>query len=319
MFLVDGSSSIPVHVQLRDQVKFAIGVGRLRVGDTLPSVRDLERQLAIDKNKIWRAYQDLAKAGYISLRQGKGAQVNSALPLEVGSKKRKSCEQLCQKVLGQLSRDGIHPASFVSYFQHQVLRALGGGSVIFAECNRTETELFAQQIGEIWSVDVRGVMISELRSVLGKTISQPGLKVVTNAFHLEEVRNLLKGTAAEVIGLNFHWHRKMSKAIEALEEPASLVFVFTDPDKRGYGKLIEKELRAMVSGRRISITIAGISEIGDLARFCRSGNHDLILFSNRLWDELPAEIKKLRFVSRPTLQIDPASLEEARVRVGVIW
>ncbi len=318
MFVVEKSSSIPSHGQLRDQIKFAIAVGRLRLGDTLPSVRDLESELGLDKNRIWRVYKELAKAGHISLRQGKGAQINSIFPRQTGEKKLKACDRLCQQTLRQVLREGIHPASFVSYMRQYLVRETTG-ALVFAECNRTETELFAEQVSDMWSVDVQGVMIEDLRAKLGGKTSHKIRKIITNSYHVDEVRGILRGTTVGVIGLNFRWHRRMLRAVEALEDPANLVFVLADRDKRGYGRLIEKELRSMVSGRRITVTISGIGEIGDFSQFCRSGNFDLIIVSNRLWDQIPRDIKKLPFVARPTLQIDPSSLEHARVEAGVIW
>jgi hypothetical protein len=67
------------------------------------------------------------------------------------------------------------------------------------------------------------------------------------------------------------------------------------------------------------MTFKGISEVGDLNRLREQMKFGLIVYSNRLWDSLPALIKKNQLSSRPTLNIDPVSLEELRYQVGIVW
>jgi len=319
-FFIDSVNSIPPHAQLRDQIKLAIALGRLRPGDMLPSVRDLEQELDMGKNTIWRVYQQLEKAGLVETRHGKGARVSANFALTGNKDKLERCEQLCSQTLQQVLRTKIHPASFLRYFQQYLIRSLGEGrQLIFTDCNRTETEVFSRQISELWAVDIQGILIDDLRTKLAQTAKARNTSILTNIYHLDEVRNALKGAAAEIIGMNFRWDRRMLKTIENLQESGTLLFVFEDPDKHHYGSLILKEFRSLVQGRRIALALKGISEVGDLRALCRSRKYSLILFSNRIWHRIPGDIKKLPVVARLTMQIDPSSLERARIQVGVIW
>jgi DNA-binding transcriptional regulator YhcF (GntR family) len=319
-FYVDPASRIPVHSQLFDQIKLAVAVGHLRPGDTLPSVRDLERDLGIGKNSIWRVYKSLEKMGLVILRQGKGAQVSSAAASEKHQGKLAECEEIANATFERLQKLQIHPSSFLSYFHQFLTRAANEESqLVFAECNRTETEIFSKQIAELWSVDIRGVTFDELRIQSVRKRIAKNAKVITNAYHLDELRELLKGTGAEVLGLKFRWDRRLMKRIESLADGSTVLFVFSDLDKARYGKLIFEEFKSMVKPRKVVMTLKGISEVGDLNRLRDQKKFGLILFSNRLWDSLPAPIKKSPTFSRPTLNIDPVSLEEVRYQVGIVW
>jgi DNA-binding transcriptional regulator YhcF (GntR family) len=319
-FYVDHTSRVPVHSQLYDQIKLGIAVGHLRPGDTLPSVRDLEKDLGIGKNSIWRVYKSLEKMGVVILRQGKGAQVSSAAGREKHQGKLTECDHMSRETIERLRSLHIHPSSFLSYFQQYFARASNEEpNLVFAECNRTETDIFSKQISELWNVDVRGVTFEELRLQPVRRILTKNTSVITNAYHLDELRGLVKGTGAEVVGLKFRWDRRLMKRIESLNDGTTVLFVFSDADKARYGNLIFEEFKSLVTPRKVAMTLKGISEVGDLSRLREQKKFGLILFSNRLWDGLPAPIKKNPLFSRPTLTVDPVSLEEARNHVGIIW
>jgi GntR family transcriptional regulator len=319
-FYLDSASKIPVQVQLQDQIKLGIAVGRLRPGEMLPSVRDLERDLGVGKNSIWRVYKELEKIGLVSLRQGKGAQVSNGAPSEKRKDKLAECERLSAEAVQRLLKVKIHPASFAAYFQQYLSRTYGEEPpLIFAECNQTETETFSRQISDSWSVDVRGITFDELKAQQVRKTLTKNAHVITNAYHLDELTKLVKGTGAAVIGLKFRWDRKLVRRIESLKDGATILLVFDDPDKTQSGELILAEFKSVIEPRRVSIVLKSLSEVGDLDHLKDGKKFDLILFSNRLWDHLPKSVKQSPLVSRPTLQIDPTSLEEVRNHVGVVW
>lgn len=63
---------MPIYLQLHSQVKQAIAGGVLKVGNQLPSVRDLATQLTVNPNTIARAYQELEREGAIETLRGRG-------------------------------------------------------------------------------------------------------------------------------------------------------------------------------------------------------------------------------------------------------
>jgi GntR family transcriptional regulator len=70
----------PVYRQIVDQVKGALGSGKLRPGDQLPTHRDLARELVIAPLTVKKAYDTLQAEGLIVMVQGKGTFVTKRGP-----------------------------------------------------------------------------------------------------------------------------------------------------------------------------------------------------------------------------------------------
>ena len=77
-FHIEKHSSTPVSKQIEEQIKLAVMIGVFRNGDTLPSLRDIERQTGINRSQIHKAYQDLRKSGLLVLTRGKGSVITTA-------------------------------------------------------------------------------------------------------------------------------------------------------------------------------------------------------------------------------------------------
>ncbi len=84
-FHLDQRSGLPMYLQIVQQVKEALRLGLLDVGDQLPTVREVVAELAINPNTVAKAYRELEREGLVDARQGRGTFVSSTLiasPLE---------------------------------------------------------------------------------------------------------------------------------------------------------------------------------------------------------------------------------------------
>jgi GntR family transcriptional regulator len=70
--LISNASNKPIYEQITDQIKGLILSGVLSVGDVLPSMRYLARELRISVITTKRAYTDLEHDGFIVTVTGKG-------------------------------------------------------------------------------------------------------------------------------------------------------------------------------------------------------------------------------------------------------
>lgn len=73
---VDPASGVPIYLQLVEQFKRAIASGVLQEGDSLPSLRELARELRINPLTIRKAYEELEMQGIVSTHHGRGTFVN---------------------------------------------------------------------------------------------------------------------------------------------------------------------------------------------------------------------------------------------------
>jgi GntR family transcriptional regulator len=78
VFRLDPRSDRAPFRQLVDQVADAFVRGQLQVGDQLPSVREVVRQITINPNTVHRAYRELEHLGLVEGRLGLGTFVVEA-------------------------------------------------------------------------------------------------------------------------------------------------------------------------------------------------------------------------------------------------
>src|SRR5277367_6981849 len=71
-FRVDGHSVVPPYLQIVQQVRQALRMGVLDVGDQLPTVREVVAEVAINPNTVLKAYRDLEREGLVEARAGHG-------------------------------------------------------------------------------------------------------------------------------------------------------------------------------------------------------------------------------------------------------
>ena len=77
---MDGRSVAPPYLQIVQQVKQALQMGVLDVGDKLPTVREVVAATAINPNTVLKAYRDLEREGLVEARSGQGTFVRARPP-----------------------------------------------------------------------------------------------------------------------------------------------------------------------------------------------------------------------------------------------
>ncbi|MGH9092031.1 MAG: GntR family transcriptional regulator [Acidimicrobiales bacterium] len=76
---LDSRSGLPPYQQIVRQVRRALRLGLLQVGDQLPTVKEVVERLAINPNTVLKAYKELEHAGLVAPRPGVGTFVTAAL------------------------------------------------------------------------------------------------------------------------------------------------------------------------------------------------------------------------------------------------
>jgi GntR family transcriptional regulator len=75
-FQLNSASGVPAYLQIIQQIKQALRMGVLNVGDKLPTVKEVVAEVAINPNTVMKAYWELEHEGFVEGRQGKGTFVS---------------------------------------------------------------------------------------------------------------------------------------------------------------------------------------------------------------------------------------------------
>jgi GntR family transcriptional regulator len=78
-FHLDDRSGVSPYQQIVRQVRHALRLGLLEVGDQLPTVKDVVAVLAINPNTVLKAYRELEHDGLVAPRPGVGTFVVQTL------------------------------------------------------------------------------------------------------------------------------------------------------------------------------------------------------------------------------------------------
>ncbi|WP_331487913.1 GntR family transcriptional regulator [Anaerocolumna sp. AGMB13025] len=71
--VVSNHTELPIYMQIKDQIKEQILNGTLKENETLPSIRQLAKDIGISVITTTRAYSELEQEGFIATTPGKGS------------------------------------------------------------------------------------------------------------------------------------------------------------------------------------------------------------------------------------------------------
>lgn len=107
---LDFHSGTPIYIQITEQIRDLVARGELKVGEQLPTVRQLATDLRINFNTVARAYRMLDEARLISTQQGRGTYIWEVPDEETTSRlRRESLQGLAERFLAQAKKMGYTP------------------------------------------------------------------------------------------------------------------------------------------------------------------------------------------------------------------
>jgi len=122
LFSIVAGSPEPIYRQLVDQVRRLVAGRQLAAGDTLPSVRDVALQLAVNPMTVSKAYGLLELEGVLERRRGIGMVVAAHAGSTGGASDRAA---LLRPTLERAAREAreleLDPATVLSLFT-QILK-----------------------------------------------------------------------------------------------------------------------------------------------------------------------------------------------------
>ncbi|ATD55710.1 GntR family transcriptional regulator [Clostridium chauvoei] len=108
---LDMTSTVPIYVQLRNEIVMGIGRGELVAGQGLPTVRQLAEDIGINTMTVNKAYNILRNEGYIEIDRRHGAKINTNLDMSQGFKEK--MEQELELIIVESGLRGIGYEDFI--------------------------------------------------------------------------------------------------------------------------------------------------------------------------------------------------------------
>ncbi len=166
MISIDRDSSIPVHLQLTEQLRYLIATGRYQIGTRLPSTRVLAGQLDLSYHTVRSAYQQLEAEGLVEGKSGSGYIVRERL----GSTRSERMEQgaaVVQDALRRLVGIGLDSEEVEYLVQEQLNYVAGEHDVrkfVFAAQVLEVADQCAAQLGSAFRQTVEAATLDAISS-----------------------------------------------------------------------------------------------------------------------------------------------------------
>ena len=95
---IDFNSNEAIYIQLCNQIIMGIATDQLKVGETLPSVRQLADTIGINMHTVNKAYSVLKQEGFLTIDRRKGAVIS------IDADKMRALDEMKQELLVVLAR-----------------------------------------------------------------------------------------------------------------------------------------------------------------------------------------------------------------------
>ena len=95
---IDFNSDEAIYVQLRNQIIMGIATDQLKIGETLPSVRQLADTVGINMHTVNKAYSVLRQEGFVTIDRRKGAVIS------IDENKIRALEEMKENLLVVLAK-----------------------------------------------------------------------------------------------------------------------------------------------------------------------------------------------------------------------
>jgi GntR family transcriptional regulator len=313
-FYLNRNSSTPIAVQIQEQIKLAVMMGVFRNGDTLPSIRDIEKQTGINRGQIHKAYLALRQSGLLVLTHGKGTVISTAT--DSSRSIHENCRKFSNNIVSKVRQMGLSPTSFARYLSGYAQEIEHNTPfIVYVDSHRELATQTASEISQLWQVPVMGMAIRDLKAFITK---HPGrAKIIVNHFMCDSVRTMLARNKSDVIPVEWLSSEQTIQAVKKMKKNSS-VLVIHMPQPSPSVRFILAGLQKLVESRGIKLSSHSVSSMAGFRELLKKSEYDYYFVGPRARGEVPPEMRKDPRILQIHPKLDPASLEAARIRAGVI-
>lgn len=203
LFKINFDSPLPINVQVKEQIKWLIGKGLLKPGDSLPSTNQLADQLSINRNTIQWVYSQLKEEGLLMIQKGRGTQVASEDKIEDFKKQNTYFSFVEQTIKDAYELDFNIENVLLSGFAYMQLfgRPLKQKlRYLFIECKLSSCIFYLEEIKRMTSAEIQTIDMSSQGHILNEAICNADL-IVTRADLANKVKELADASNKTVISV----------------------------------------------------------------------------------------------------------------------
>jgi DNA-binding transcriptional regulator YhcF (GntR family) len=313
-FQIEKHSSVPVVKQIQEQIKLSMAMGVLRTGDILPSIREIEKETGINRGQIHRAYLALRRSGLLSPAPGKrtAVAVTAVAPHFINDK----CQQLSRNVIKQIRRIGIPPTVFARYLTRNAQDSERKEPFIaYVDLDKKIALQRAEEVAQMWQVSVSGLTVDELKADFDRG-TEPR-KVLVNHLIRDSIGFTARRKKIDIIPIEIHYTDQTIRDFGKIGVNAFMLLVVPIHAVQ-FADFIVVHLQQWIRSKGTEITWIPVDDVADFEQLLSNSQYSCILVTPGAASKVPVELRQSPRIVLLRMELDPASLENARIRCGVI-
>lgn len=195
---VDPNTTFSVSTQVKEQLKWLIGIGHIKPGDLLPAAGNLADQLNLNRNTINSVYNQLKDEGIVSMQAGRGTQVLDNRSVEELCSRRKPMYDLILRTIEAANAENISLDEFFTASLAFILLRdhvdRERQHILFVECKEHDHPFYRQAIENLTGAEVHTVFLEDLRISEADRLKalKSSTHIVTTLNHDTEVKDLFR-------------------------------------------------------------------------------------------------------------------------------
>lgn len=203
---VNKESGVPLYLQVKKQIMDLIKKGTLKVGNKMPTERELSENLKVSRNTISAAYNELEQEGVLKSYQGRGTFVaEEANPWKAQNIKDKIIK-FVDLGLEEAIETGMDVDEFLEIVSQRVKEKkeiMSKMTALYVECNIEQSKMFSKQLTESTNMNVIPFTLKDIMDINEekREIIEKCQVIIATFNHVNEVARLTKPFKKEVIGV----------------------------------------------------------------------------------------------------------------------
>ncbi|SFL15583.1 GntR family transcriptional regulator [Paenibacillus sp. 1_12] len=194
---IDPTMALDANIQVKEQLKWLIGIGHISPGELLPSTNDLAAQLGLNRNTINLVYHHLQEEGIVSMHKGRGTLVLNSPQTDELRLSRSIMHDLLERTIDEIKLKSINVEAF---FTASLAYGLMHGSektaprrLLFVECKEHDHPFYSSEIQRVTGAEVKTIFLEDIESspiTLTNELEFSSM-IVTTLNHHDQVRQML--------------------------------------------------------------------------------------------------------------------------------
>ncbi|MDR6550695.1 GntR family transcriptional regulator [Paenibacillus qinlingensis] len=220
-----------VNTQIKEQIKWLIGIGQMKSGDMLPTASQLADELGLNRNTVNWVYNQLRDEGLVTIQKGRGTQVSSGCEIKQLLEERKPMQQLLNETISEAASLGFDLQSFftagLAYSLLHPPYQTDKPRILLVECRGHDYPFYRQQIEQATDCEVETLFLED-NSLDDDSVREAAMRfdvIITTLNHAEEVKERFARFDSKVIVIGATIETSLLLEIAKLQQGTHVTFV----------------------------------------------------------------------------------------------